>query len=193
MAFGIPPLLNQIANVTNIVSLIFTDAVLIYQKFLAPSWGIHNANNGFAIIPDSIVSVDYNRSWTVASYPMEQGSFQSYNKIQMPFEHRVQMTKGGTVSERQDFLNRLESIAASLDLYDIVTPEKTYHNVNIENINYVRTSTNGIGLLTVEVSFVEVRITATAQFSNVQSSSARDPVSIGTVQPQTPLQTPIPL
>lgn len=184
MANGIPTLLNQIANITNIGSLIFSDAVLIYQKFLGNQWGIHNVNNGEAIIPDSIISVEYNRDWTVASYPMEQGAFQSYNKIQMPFENRVRMTKGGSLEERQAFLNRLETIAASLDLYDIITPERTYNNVNIENINYVRSNTNGVGLLTVDVSFVEIRVSAISTFANTKETASQNPVSIGTVQAQ---------
>lgn len=193
MANGIPTLLHQVANVTNVVSLLFSDASLIYQKFLSPSWGIHNSIDGMAIIPDSIVSLDYNREWAVASYPMEQGAFQSYNKVQFPFEHRVQMTKGGTVSEKQEFLTKLETIAASLNLYDIVTPERTYSNVNIENINYSRTSTNGVGLLTVEISFVEIRLNASVNFMNSLNSNSNDPVVIGTVQPQSPMPALTPI
>jgi hypothetical protein len=182
MAFGIPPLLNQVSNITSNITLAVADALLIYQKFQQPSWGIFNAGGSFAIIPDNIVSVGYQRQWAIASYPMEEGAFQSYNKVQFPFANKVQMSKGGTVEDKQSFLDALESISGSLDLFDIVTPEKTYFNVNIAGINYDRDAVSGAGLLMVNLDFQEIRLTATAKFSNVVDPNAADPVSNGTVQ-----------
>lgn len=199
MANGFPPLLNKINNIVNIAVLAVADAILIYQQFQRPSWGIFNAGtNFFAIIPDSIVSVDFQRQWAIASYPMEQGAFQNYNKVQFPFENRVQLTKGGSVKEKQQFLNIIESMAASLDLFDIVTPERTYYNVNVENISYDRSSASGAGLLTINLDFQEIRFNAIAKFNNTIDANASDPVSDGTVQttaiaPQSPLSTLTPI
>lgn len=210
MANGVPGLLHTIADITNKIALAVADALLIYNKFQAPSWGIFETVSvvtppllpenvyQLAIIPDSILSVDYDREWAIASYPQERGAFQNYNKIQLPFENRVQITKGGTITEKQLFINTLEAMAASLNLFDIVTPEQTFFNVNIYKISLSRYADSGASLLTYDVSFQEIRTSAVAKFSDTVDKNAADPVSDGTVQttpiaPQTPFAelTPI--
>ena len=182
MANGVPTLLNQVTSAFNQASLLFSDARLIFQIFQSSSWGIFEAGGNAALFPDSITSIDYEKQWVVASYPMERGSFQSYNKVQFPFGNQVRVTKGGSVGEKQDFLNTLETMAASLNLFDIVTPEQSYYNATIERLNVVRTSTNGAGLLSVDIAFIEVRETAFSSFTDVKTLGAKDPVNVGTVQ-----------
>lgn len=184
MAFGIPNLLNTIANVSNQISLAVADGLLIYQKFQQPTWGIYNAGGSLAIIPDSILSIDYEREWAISSYPQEQGAFQNYNKVQFPFENRVQITKGGSIEEKQLFIDTLESIAASLDLFDIITPEQTFFNANIYRIGLSRTANSGAALLVYDVSFEEIRISSTAKFVDVKDSNSANPAQLGTIQPQ---------
>lgn len=184
MANGIPGLLNAIANISNQVSLAVADGLLIYQKFQQPSWGIYNAGGGLAIIPDSIVRVDYEREWAIASYPQEQGAFQNYNKVQIPFENRVQITKGGSIAEKKSFIDALESIAASLDLFDIITPEQTFFNVNVYKIEASRSADSGASLLIYDVLFQEIRISATANFADTKNPNSANPTALGTVQPQ---------
>lgn len=210
MSNGIPGLLHTIADVSNKITLAVADALLIYNKFQAPSWGIFETVSvvtppllpenvyQLAIIPDSIVGVDYDREWSLPSYPQEQGAFQNYNKIQLPFENRVQITKGGTVTEKQLFVNTLEAMAASLKLFDIITPEQTFFNVNIYKISLSRSADSGASLLTYDVSFQEIRTSAAAKFADTVNPNAADPVSSGTVQttaiaPQAPFATLTPI
>jgi len=185
MASGIPALLSQVNNIENTVSLLTSDVQSVLGMFAGPTWGI-GFNGVFQIIPDSIVSVEYKKDWRVPNYPQEQGAFQTYNKVTMPYDARVQMTKGGTVAERQEFLNAIEAAAGSLNLYDIVMPEITYQNANIIHYDYRRTSTNGVGLLTVDIWLLEVRVTATTAFASTAQPSGASPVNDGNVQAQTP-------
>lgn len=153
-------------------------------------WGIYTAGSTvvLAIAPDSIVSLEYKRDWRIPNYPQENGAFESYNKVKMPFDARLHMTKGGSLADRQAFLIDLESAAASLDLYDIVTPEETYLNANISHINYMRRADHGLGLIEVEIWLTEIRVTSNPSFSNTIDPSSQSKVNDGTVQAQ-PLTT----
>jgi len=185
MASGIPSLLNQVAQVTNDVALVVADAPNILNVFAGPQWGI-GQNGFFVLVPDSIISIDYKNDWNLPDYPMEPNAFGNYNKVNTPFDVRVQMTKGGTVAERSAFLDAVEAIAQSTDLYDVVMPERVLSNVNVTHFDYRRTSTAGAGLLTVDLWLLEIRIAAAPSFANTAQPSGADPVNTGTVQPQTP-------
>jgi hypothetical protein len=156
-------------------------------------WGIFR--NGVKVLePDSIVGFDYRGEWRVADFPIEEGEFRSYDKVVRPYEVRLRMTKGGDQAARGDFLDKLEEIAASLDLYDVVTPEITYLSANVECYSYARQAQSGVGLLTVEVSLREIRLakspTSTVvqlpTFQNVQTPAAKAVETVGTVQPTIP-------
>jgi len=185
MANGLPNLLNNPLGTVNAVSLLVADAALIYSLFNKPQWGVY-LNGSPAIIPDSIVGVEYKHDWRNATAPQGQGAFADYNKVQTPFEARVTMTKGGPIEERQAFLTACEAAAGSLDLYTIVTPEISYQSANITHYDYRRTSHNGVTMLTVDLWLEEVRVTGTVAYANTQQASWAGQVSDGTVQPQTP-------
>lgn len=187
MANGIPPLLGQIANVTNKISLVTSDALGILNLFAGPQWGVFNLNGNIALEPDSIISLDFKREWSIPNYPVEQGGFETYNKVTTPSDTNIRMTKGGTDEDRYNFLYQVQYAAASLHLYNVVMPEgPLIQNVNIIRYDYRRTSTNGVGLLSVDIAFREIRVTATTAFSNTAAPSGANPVNDGSVQPQVP-------
>jgi hypothetical protein len=187
MANGIPALLGQVANVTNKVGLLVADAANILGLFAGPQWGIFNQDGSLAIQPDSMISLDFKKDYKIPNYPVEQGSFQSYNKVTLPRGIKVRMSKGGSNSDRANFIVQVNSAANSLNLYNVVVPEGTLtKNVSVLNYAFSRTSTNGVGLLSVDIEFIEIMTTATATFSNTAAPSGANPVSAGSVQPQTP-------
>jgi len=186
MVNGIPPLLTNIGNVVTTVSILRSDAAIVLGLFADPQWGVFNQDGSIALQPDSIIDLDFKKDWQIPNYRQEQGAFQTYNKITLPYDIRVRMTKGGTDSERANFLLAVESAAASLNLYEVVTPEITYPNANITHYDYRRTSTNGVGLLTVDLWLLEVRVTATVQFQSTAAPSGTNPTNDGNVLPQVP-------
>lgn len=199
---GVPAVARPpFGGVVDAVVILTSDALGILSLFSGPQWGIFDAGGNPIAIPDSIVGFDYRREYRVSDFPLEQGGFASYDKVQMPYDARVSMTCGGASqlqeligslpgfggpsvqqAARSDFLNDLEAAAASLALLTVVTPEVTYASANIVHMDYRRTRTNGVTLLTVDLWLVEVRVTATAKFSNTQAPAAADPQSGGTVQ-----------
>jgi hypothetical protein len=172
MSNGIPSLLNGVAKITNTFALLNADAALILGMFNSTQqWGIF-ANGQAAILFDAVVSVEIKKDYSISNYPQENGAFQSYNKVQMPFDARLRITKGGTQSEKTTFLTALDKIVAGLDLYDVTTPEYSYHNANIVHYDYRRNAENGAGLLTVDIWLIEVRNTATISYTTTGKVTA---------------------
>lgn len=155
-----------------------------------PQWGIFK--DGQAVVTaESVIRVEYRQEWSVSDYPLEQGAFESYNKVNTPFEGKVRFATGESEDARTSLLQSIAAIAGDLNLYDLVTPEQTYQSVNIIHYDYNRQSDRGVGLLQIDVGVLEVRVTATAQFTTVKSDAAASPVNDGTVQttPSTQVQT----
>ena len=189
MANGIPSLLTTVTSAANNAALLVADAKIVLNMFGPPKWGVY-LNGTLVLEADSVLAVEFRQDWNLPDYPMEEGAFGSYNKVERPYDVRVSLSKGGSVEDRQSFLAVAQGMGGSLDLYDVVTPEVTYSNVNIAHLGYRRTSTNGVGLLTVELGLIEIRNTGTAAFSNTTAPSGSDPVNTGAVQaqPATPAQ-----
>ncbi len=144
------------------------------------------------ITGDSVKAVEYGREFTISTYPVEEGGFQSYNKVETPFDVLVIFTKGGDVASRDAFLAACESALESLALYDVATPEVTYTGVNVVRVGYRRTNVEGATLLTVEVGVQKVRTTATAAFSNTKAVSGSDTTQTGAVQAVAPTPAQVP-
>jgi len=177
MADGAPQLLDGPAP-TSDLQLATSDAT--DARFASVSvWGLY-LNGAVVLTPDSIKSLDYTNDWRISKAPQEKGGFQSYNKVSTPFEMRIAMTKGGSASERGAFLSDCERIAASLDLYDVLTPEKTYLSVTVSKLSHHHEARQGANLLTVEFVLEEVRTTGTTQFT---SSLNQEQISAGTATP----------
>lgn len=154
-------------------------------------WGLYR--NGSAVLTgDNVIAVEYQKDFRILTYPTEGGGFQSYNKVETPYSFRVTFTKGGTEAERAAFLEACERIVASLDLYDVATPEKTYVSSNATHMDYRRTSQNGVQLIAVEVLMEQVRTTAAAAFTSSKTASGAGNSNTGAVQavPPTPPQIP---
>ncbi len=138
----------------------------------ARTWGIWNqagnASRGAvttkALIPDSIVSLDYKIESRVSNAPMEQGAFQAYNKVQEPSEVTLLLTKGGSDSDRLTFLQTCAELQKGLALLTLEQPEGIMQDMNLSRYNYRRTATEGFTLLQIEAHFVKIRV-------NVKTSS----------------------
>jgi hypothetical protein len=206
MAAGIPALLDPATDLTP-QPLLTADSPAIQPSARVPAWGIYDHDTStLAIGADSILKLEYKATARISNAPQEDGAFQAYNKVQAPYESRIQMTKGGSESDRAAFLDALETAKQSLNLYDIVMPERAYLNANITGYHFTRTARSGVTLLTVEVMFEEVRQASAPQFTSTTGGGAQDtitdllqspslapknpagadPVHAGTRQPVTP-------
>ena len=138
----------------------------------------------------SIIDFDFRKEFRVSDFPIQSGSFASYNKVSRAFEIAVRMTKGGSQDDRTQFLTDIETVVKSLGLYSAVTPEKTYLNANFTRSELSRKSVAGAFFLVVDLFLIEIR-QVSAQYSttssntqNAQQPSAQPAVNQGKVQPQ---------
>lgn len=181
---GVPAVLRDPANPILPIVTLLSDAQAIANLFKKPisvQWGIYR-NGEAMVVADSVIGVEYKQDWDLANYPLEENSFETYDKINSPFSIRIRFTSGGTEVAREALLASVEAISSTLDLYDVVTPERTYSNLNVMHYDYSRTAVNGVGMITVDIGLQEIRSNAVADFSNTEEPSGQDPQNGGVVQ-----------
>lgn len=135
---------------------------------------------------------EFSKETRISDFPVEQGSFASYNKVELPANPTVTLALSGSQADRTQFLNAIAAACVSTELYSVVTPEITYYNYSIERYNYVRRADRGATLLLVEISLKEIR-QVSAAYSTIQTPinlpqnpAATPQTNSGLVQPQAP-------
>lgn len=173
-----------------------TEAFDLLSSFVN-QWAIYEAGTStLALDPDSVISLDVRGDSNVSTFPVEQGAFADYNKVQRPLELRLKLACSNHTMSRGDFLTQLDEMKNAPTLYDISTPDVVYHSFTLSHYDYARTSRNGVSMVVADCWFVEVRQSASATYgsSSVPASlnglsnspSANDPVDSGFVQPLQP-------
>lgn len=157
--------------------------ILSFAKKTPPTWGVFNEFNQQVLKPDSVLSFDNRNEWRVSDFPVQKGAFASYNKVATPFEISVRFSKGGSQADRKTFLDQIDRIAKTLNLYTILTPERSYTNCNVVRYEVTRRGPEGAFFLTeVDLYFRQI-IQVAAQYSttNADTSNAKDPSAIPSV------------
>ncbi|AWB26168.1 hypothetical protein DA075_35445 (plasmid) [Methylobacterium currus] len=188
---GVPPVTFAPGSGGDII-LAAADAAGIAVAFDGPMsrWGLYRQGRP-VVICDTVLAFDHKADWAVSDHPLERGSFESFNKVAIPFDVRFIFAAGGSEASRTALLSSIQAIAGDLNLYDAVTPEKVYPSVNVVHYDYRRTAQAGAGLLVVAIWCQEIRqVTPSAASPNTSTAapSGADPVNGGTVQPAPPGQ-----
>lgn len=134
------------------------------------------------IVPDSFREMGHKNESVVTDAPTEAGGFASYNKVANPFEVTLRLTKGGTLAERTEFLNRLEAISKGTDLYKIITPERTYIRCAFVGYEVRRKEAKGAYFLgECDVTFREIRaVTTVSTLDGTLTQTAKQPSAFPT-------------
>lgn len=180
---------------TNIATLTATNLpqTLTVAAKSAPVWGVFDSAGNLAIAPESIMSFNYRAEYRVPDYPVQAGQFANFNKVTVPFEIPIRMVMGLTLDDRTQFENDCKLVAASLDLFTVVTPENSYVGVNGTRVEFSRRETHGAFYIEAEMYFKQIQqvtpqysstVTAAANTSNAQNPGAQPVTSIGLIQPQ---------
>jgi hypothetical protein len=201
---GIPQL--NLGAATPVASTIASAAIssLLWQAAQSPpAWGVFDDDGNLVVTPDSVLEFTHRTRSEVSNFPVQAGSFASYNKVISPFNLVLRFAKGGTQSDRAQFLADIESLFQSIDLYTVIIPERSYANLNLEYYEVIRRGPKGAYFLTeVDLYFLQV-IEVSPQYTTVNllplyqpgqplvlqyaQSPAAQPVSnVGSIQPQVP-------
>jgi len=186
--------------------------------FMASVSGVLGATSSGrpVLTPDSVLSLEWHGEERISDYPVQNGQFVSYNKVKVPFDLRMVMTcQGlnvvqdalkpvtqlldqalsnvglafGQPMTRDAFLRQLDSMLDSIDLYDVITPDKVYSNVNLVGYNHSKKNDAGGTLIIAELMFREVRellpvgVVSVLPLTQISTNSetAATPVNLGTV------------
>lgn len=181
---GVPPLTSY--GAAGSFAILTEDAIsLLAGLFFGPQWGIFL--DGISILPiNSVVSFEFRQDYAIATYPVEQGSFETYDKVQLPFDIRVRVASGGDEASRQELLDAIIAAAASMDLYDVVTPEEVYSNCSISHYDYRRAAMNGVGIIVMDIWLQEIQQSSSSTFQSTSSPTVAGQNSQGIVQAQPP-------
>lgn len=169
---GVPALIRAAGSIAAAPDdLLTSDSTTLFAGQEAPLWGLFL--DGVPVITaETVVSFEFKQGYAIANFPVEEGGFESYDKVQRPFDVRLRFATGDTPAARAALIASARAACASLDLMDAVTPVATYENVNPTNFDYRQTATNGVGLIVVDVFCEEVRSTAKSSFTNGQQQNA---------------------
>lgn len=154
-----------------------------------PTWGICDSSLNPVVTPDSILNFGQRNEARISNFPVQDGGFSSFNKVFLPFELSVGMSKGSDLAGREQFLSDIETVFRSYGLFTILTPEKTYTNCNVHRYEVGRRDSKAAYFLTdVEVFFTQIvqvsaqYSTTTANTQNAQNPASVSPVNQGSVQ-----------
>lgn len=173
--------ISRIVSPQSVRQIQTNEPIYVFEE---SSWGIYPSSdlNAAPIPVDTISAFEIVLDARISDYPVEQGGFASYNKVQTPFEVRVLITRGGTVEQRQETLAAIQAAWQSTDLFDVVTPECVYLDVNVVGVRQQRAADRGNGLMALEVVLRKVRQTATLAFTDTKEPTGEDAVNQGSVQ-----------
>lgn len=135
-------------------------------------WTLIDGDGNAAVEFTSFLSLDLRAASKVVTGPVEEGSFVSYNKVEAPLEIDVSLGIQGTDAELQAALDRLDDLQATTELINLVTPDSEYQFLNLEEHSYRRKREEGLGVLWVDLSFVEVR-QVTPQYASAGTGGER--------------------
>lgn len=181
------PALKSYGKLTSI----YLDVLDIISLFdAAPVWGIFNTIDNLPVaIADTVLDFDFRGDSRISEFPVEAGSFASYNKVHDSDLYRIRMAKSGTVGDKADFLDAIEAVKRSMKLYTIITPDRVYTPCNVESYDYRRAVDDGASIIKVDLTFREIRevtaqYTTTNNSEEVKNPGAAAPAASGKVQPK---------
>jgi hypothetical protein len=165
---GLPALASGI--VIQAVQLITADVLSILGGAGAPQWGLFQ--DGLPVVTaDNVLAFEFRQDRRISKYPIEQGAFESYNKVIVPYDVRLQFSSGGSTANRQALIDSVDAIIDSIDTFDAVTPEKVYLSINPVHQSIRRTARSGAGLIVIDLYCEQIRVTTSQQFTTSQQGS----------------------
>jgi hypothetical protein len=179
-AQGIPPmprnntptfLENQINVQLGALQAAIWDFISVKEQ-----WSIVDSYGTVITTFDSFVEIEAVNPTTVSNFPVQSGSFASYNKVNLPKPITVVLVKGGSAQEMAKFITIINMVTNSTYLYTVITPTATYNNMNIELSGYRQTAEEGSHLIRAELRMIEVR-EVLAKYTQTELKNAKTPQS----------------
>lgn len=139
-------------------------------------WTLLDERGATAITFTSFIDIDVRNEGQALSYPVEEGGFANYNKVQSPLNIRVTLAVQGDEEDFDYTIYKLDEYTEGAVKLSVSTPATLYEDMTLESYSHKRTRENNAGLLTVELNLVEVREVRT-QVSTTVITKPKNPTS----------------
>jgi hypothetical protein len=163
---GIPPVARHA------MMLAIAAAPLLIPGLLGPSqtqqmWGIIDSSYKYVIKAESFVSMEYDHAMNVSSFPVEKGTFSTFNKVHVPFSGTVSLAQGGNDFARQAFIEQIKSVMKDSKEYYLAVPEGSYGPLTLDRVSYERTAQNGgASRIIAHIHFTQIRILPPTKYAH---------------------------
>lgn len=181
---GVPALSSYLGATT---TLLVADAVSLLFPRQSP-WGVYQ-DGAVAFDYDSFNAFSRRKESALADYQVEAAGdgqatgFMSYDKVARPAHVRVRLISEGNEEARAALIQQVEAAEESLELFDVVTPERFYQGYNIANTSVERSALDGVGMVKIDIMFQQIRTSEASAFSNTQQPGSAAQKGGGNVQP----------
>jgi len=168
------PALNRSNNAQFVGGALNVVGQILPDSLFSTKWEILDENDKKLITPDSVVSFSYKEERRIPTYPIENGGFQSYNKVAVPFDIQITVTCSGSKGKmkKSDFLNAINKALDSVELLTIATPDRSYQDCNLIHVDYRRESNRGAQLIIAQLFFQQVRVVSREKKKTTQPSGS---------------------
>lgn len=133
-------------------------------------WVIADGSGNSLLPAYSVISIDVQMDGQVVSDSIEGGSFTTYNKTNAPMSITMTISFQGNKSALQEAITKVKELKESTETFSIVTPYYEFENMTAETLSYKMSLENGLGVLFVDLTCVEVKEVEAAYTSVSQSA-----------------------
>lgn len=108
---------------------------------------------------DCFYAFGYNKQSNVVQYPIENGSFVTYNKQNNPFQIEVSLVKNGLnlAFQKKSFISKLQDYCDKPLFVDVVTPSGTYLNCTLSGLSFENSADEWADAIKANLTVKEVR------------------------------------
>jgi hypothetical protein len=158
----------------------------IIDSVLHPQYVIRDSTTGTVALEFSgMASIQPSGRAQITNAPVEQGTYQSINKVKEPSRVRCSIVISGltgfsgslpnifdlTFTSQNEVLNTIKTMLSTAFTYDIETPKETLESYDLVDHAYEVNSQKGVSLLTVYLDFQEVIQQMEVVLSGAQSKN----------------------
>lgn len=204
-------------SVTNIIGAVRSGSFLsAYQTLFGLKYGIYKEGKPIIEV-DTILEINISNQSQISDYPIETGSFATYNKVALPSTYRLEMLKTNSLigASKSDVIGTLQSLlrpakpdystteqstddddetsvitdikdffgwnngsSNKVQFVDVVTPDKTYTNVQLESYDVTETYEQGVSL-NIQATLKEVREQISELSNNPTTADGAEKETLG--------------
>ncbi len=123
---------------------------------------------------DSFFDFDYNKENAIASYPLEDGKFASYNKQQNPFNITITLIKSGLTLpyDKKNFVSALEKYCDKPLLVDVITPHGAYLHCSLSGLSFKNSPDENNDIIAARINIKQIEYIASEKTGTVKIPNA---------------------